>query len=294
MKILVLGAEGMLGHKMWQTLKRRYPHTEGTIFGRLGDPFYQKVELFRQGVFHEEVNVLDLPQLEKRLAAIRPDYLVNCIGIIKQRADAHEAIPSITINALLPHLLASWSRTWGGRVFHFSTDCVFSGRRGHYLESDISDAEDLYGKSKFLGEVKTENALTLRTSIIGRELSNFQSLLEWFLHQNGKTIRGFRQVYYTGVTTNHLAQRVGEIIANHPRLSGLYQLTSPVISKNDLLLQLRQAYRLNVEIIPDDQEKNDRSLVGDTFYQTTGYSQPSWAQLIQELVEDPTPYERWR
>ena len=130
------------------------------------------------------------------------------------------AIPSITINSLLPHKLADMAQTWGGRVIHFSTDCVFSGKRGGYTEQDDSDAEDLYGKSKFLGEVAAANALTLRTSIIGRELVEHRSLLDWFLAQNHKTVKGFRRVIYSGVTTNQMAEVVADIIRNHPTLCG--------------------------------------------------------------------------
>jgi dTDP-4-dehydrorhamnose reductase len=179
-------------------------------------------------------------------------------------------------------------------VIHFSTDCVFNGKRGCYTEDDSSDAEDLYGRSKYLGEVAADNALTLRTSVIGRELSQFRSLLEWFLAQNGKTIRGFRRVIYSGVTTNYLARRVGDLIAGHPSLSGLYQVTSAPICKYDLLCLLREAFKLDVEIVPDENEVSDRSMAGDAFLRDTGYQSPDWPGLIAELVNDTTPYEKWR
>ncbi|MGA2988810.1 MAG: sugar nucleotide-binding protein, partial [Terriglobia bacterium] len=147
----------------------------------------------------------DFNALEATLSALRPDYVVNCVGVIKQRTEAISPIPSITINSLLPHKLAQMAARWGGRIIHFSTDCVFSGKRGWYTEEDPSDAEDLYGRSKFLGEVVVANALTLRTSIIGRELVEHRSLLDWFLAQNHKTVHGYRRVIYSGVTTNYLA-----------------------------------------------------------------------------------------
>jgi dTDP-4-dehydrorhamnose reductase len=179
-------------------------------------------------------------------------------------------------------------------VIHFSTDCVFSGRQGNYTEDSRSDAEDLYGKSKYLGEVTTGNALTLRTSIIGRELAHFRSLLEWFLSHDGKTVRGFRRVIYSGVTTNYLSQLVGDLITDHPALSGLYQVTAPPVSKHDLLCMIRDAYHLNIDIVPDEREVSDRSMVGEKFRRATGYTSPDWPRLLKQLADDPTPYVDWR
>jgi dTDP-4-dehydrorhamnose reductase len=294
MKILVLGGEGMLGHKMFQTLVPRYPETTCTVARPLDEPFYQRIDLFRQGHVIDKVDAMDFPRLHEILDAERPSYIVNCIGVIKQREASKAAIPSITLNSLLPHMLAEWTGEWGGRVIHFSTDCVFCGRDGGYSEESPSDAEDLYGKSKYLGEVSTGNALTLRTSIIGRELANFRSLLEWFLSQNGKSVRGFKRVIYSGVTTNYMADLVCRIISGHPNLSGLYQVTSPAISKYDLLSMIRDAYRLDIEIVPDENEISDRSMIGDRFLQATGYRSPDWPGLVAQLANDPTPYEKWR
>jgi dTDP-4-dehydrorhamnose reductase len=292
--ILILGAEGMLGHKMFQALSARYPGTRCTIFGSLNDPFFRAIPLFKPEATIERVNAMDFQALRKLLEKEKPSYLINCIGIVKQRDEGKMAIPSITINSLLPHLLADWATGWNGRLIHFSTDCVFSGKKGNYSEDDNSDAEDLYGKSKFLGEVATANALTLRTSIIGRELSNFKSLLEWYLAQKGKKVKGFKKVIYSGVTTNHIAKLVGDLINDHPHLSGLFQVTAPAINKYDLLFRLRAAYDLDVEIIADDSEISDRSMVGDRFRNATGYKEPSWDDLIGQLANDGTPYYSWR
>ncbi|MCE5199485.1 MAG: SDR family oxidoreductase [Armatimonadota bacterium] len=290
--ILVLGGAGMLGHKMTQTLRRRFPDTACTIKGSLNDSFYSDIDLFKQGPVVENVDAMDWPALEQMLREQQPDVIVNCIGIIKQRDEAHSAIPSITINSLLPHKLAEAAAEWGGRVIHFSTDCVFSGKKGCYTEDDPSDAEDLYGKSKYLGEVTAANALTLRTSIIGRELSNFKSLLEWFLSQNGKTVRGFTKVYYSGVTTNHLSEVVADVIEKFPKLSGLYQVTSNTISKHDLLCLIRDAYNMSVEIVPEDDTFSDRSMIGDKFNSATGRVCPAWPELVAQLANDPTPYRK--
>jgi dTDP-4-dehydrorhamnose reductase len=235
----------------------------------------------------------DFAALEAVLSALRPEYVINCVGVIKQRAEAVSAIPSITINSLLPHQLARMSERWGGRVIHFSTDCVFSGKRGKYVEEDLSDAEDLYGKSKSLGEVACENALTLRTSIIGRELSEHRSLLDWFLGRNHTTTGGYHKVIYSGVTTNHLAELVAAIIADHPELNGLYQVASDPITKYDLLGLVRDAYKLDIRIEPNDREVSDRSMKCEKLRQAIGYQCPDWPELVRQLAEDKTPYKDW-
>jgi dTDP-4-dehydrorhamnose reductase len=294
MKALVLGGEGMLGHKMYQTLLERFPDTGCTILGSTDASPLTKISLLKQGTVIQQQNVMDFDNVSSVIRKMEPEFLINCIGIVKQRAQAEVAIPSISINSLLPHRLADLATKWNGRVIHFSTDCIFSGKRGNYTEADQSDATDLYGKTKYLGEVVTANAVTLRTSIIGRELAEFTSLLEWFLAQEGKTINGYRKVIYSGVTTNYLAEVVGKIIAEKPTLSGLYQVTSTPISKYDLLTQLKQTYGLNVTINEDRETISNRSMISDKFVQATGYVCPSWPELIRQLANDPTPYADWR
>ena len=254
---------------------------------------FDRVELLHGNDVVHGVDVMDFPALEAVLSAFQPEYVVNCVGVIKQRAEAVSPVPSIAINSLLPHKLAQMATGWGGRVIHFSTDCVFSGKRGGYTEEDFSDAEDLYGKSKFLGEVAGTNALTLRTSIIGRELAEHRSLLDWFLAQNHKTIRGFRRVIYSGVTTNFIAGLAACIIQNHPALNGLYQVVSEPISKYDLLRLIREAYRLDVHIEPEDGETSDRSMKGDKLRAAIAYQRPPWPVLARQLAEDSTPYDTW-
>ena len=294
MRILVLGGEGMLGHKMFQVLSAHFEQTRCSIFGHLSDPFYRAISLYNQQQTMERVDAMDLSALRYALEAERPDVIINCVGVVKQRQEARMAIPSITINSLLPHLLAEWAGSWGGRLIHFSTDCVFSGKKGNYREDDPSDAEDLYGKSKYLGEAAGANALTLRTSIIGRELDHFNALLEWFLDQNGKKVKGYRRVIYAGVTTNHLADLVAKIIGDFPLLTGLYQVTAPPIDKYELLIRLRDAFNLDIEIIADASEVSDRSMNGARFLRATGYREPKWDELIAGLTQDKTPYDQWQ
>ena len=286
--ILVLGGGGMLGHKIFQRLRQ----SAATVCTLRGDP-PAGVDLLAGADVIRGVDLMDLERTREWLAGLRPRWVINCAGIVKQRAQAREAIPSLIVNSLLPHYLAEWCGGWNGRLIHFSTDCVFSGRGGGYGEDDPSDATDLYGRSKFLGEVHAANALTLRTSIIGRELGHHGSLLEWFLAQQHGRVRGFRRVIYSGVTTNHLAALVERMVARHGDLSGLYQVVSTPISKYGLLAAIRDAYGLDIEISPDDSEISDRSMRGDRLRAAIGYGAPPWGELIAELAQDPTPYERW-
>jgi len=292
-KVMVLGGAGMLGHKMFQTLRERFDGVFCTVREDIRKPPLDRVELLQGNDVISGVDVTDLPALEAILSAFHPEFVVNCVGVIKQRAEAVSPIPSITINSLLPHKLAQMAAHWGGRVIHFSTDCVFSGKYGSYVEEDISDAEDLYGKTKFLGEVAAANALTLRTSIIGRELTEHRSLLDWFLAQNHKVIRGYRKVIYSGVTTNHISELVTSIIQEHAGLNGLYQVASEPISKYNLLCLLREAFALTVLIEPDDLEVSDRSMKCDRLHEAIAYKCPTWPVLARQLAEDNTPYERW-
>jgi dTDP-4-dehydrorhamnose reductase len=290
--ILILGADGMLGHKMFQGLGARFPGTRGTVRTPVASGPLRRVGLLNTPDVLDGIDVLEEDTFKQRLEAIRPDVVVNCVGVIKQRDAASDPLPSIAINALLPHRLAAWLRPWDGRLIHFSTDCVFSGHRGAYREDDPSDAEDLYGRTKFLGEVGASNALTLRTSIIGRELRHHRSLLDWFLQQRGQ-VRGFSRVIYSGLTTNHLTSLVGDLIERHRALSGVYQVASQPISKHHLLQLLRQAYKLDVQIVADEREVSDRSLNGERFAAATGYVCPPWPVLVAELAADPTPYAQW-
>jgi dTDP-4-dehydrorhamnose reductase len=290
-RIVVTGGAGMLGHKLFQRLAEKFPEVYCTIREDPNAEPVCRIPLLHGPKVIQGVDVTDFEALQRTLRALQPDYVVNCVGIIKQRDEARSAIPSILINSLLPHKLAEMAAGWGGRVIHFSTDCVFSGKRGGYVETDDSDADDMYGKSKFLGEVAGENGLTLRTSIIGRELVEHRSLLDWFLSQNHRKVRGFRRVIYSGVTTNYMADVVAKIIDNYPKLHGLYQVVSDPISKYDLLSLLRDAYGLDIDIEAEDQTISDRSMKGDKLCSAIGHQTPPWPELVRQLSEDPTLYE---
>lgn len=288
--VAVLGATGMLGHKLFQRLRERWPTTAITRKRPTEAPL-DRIPLFQGADVISGVDVLEFERVNAVLTELRPDVLVNCVGVIKQRSEAKSAIPSIAVNSLLPHRLADTLDRWGGRLVHFSTDCVFSGRRGSYREEDQSDAEDLYGKTKFLGEVATPNSVTLRTSIIGRELAEHRSLLDWFLSQRGNSVRGFTRAIYSGIPTTEMA-RVVELVIEL-KMSGLFQVVSTPITKYDLLMLIREAYALDVRVEPDDTFVLDRSMIGDRFEQAAGWRAPDWPVMVREMAADPTPYDAW-
>lgn len=284
MRILVLGGDGMLGHVLFAHLQPRHD-VKVTLRQDMGA--YGHYGLFNAANAYAGLDVRSTDRLVEVLAEFRPQAVVNCVGIVKQRPTAKESIPSLEINALLPHRLAILCKAMGARLIHLSTDCIFSGAKGHYQESDPSDAEDLYGKTKFLGEVHDSGCLTLRTSIIGRELDRKKSLLEWFLRQEG-VIKGFRRAIYTGFTTLEMSRIIEKMLVEHPEASGVYQVSSEPINKFDLLLMLRQAFGRKVEILPDDLFEMDRSLDSTRFRAEFRYEPPTWAAMVEELASTPS------
>ncbi len=291
-RILILGGTGMLGHKLWQRLPRRFPETYVTIRKTRAD--YVRYGLYDDPRVIDKTDVTDFDAVRSVLQRIKPQTILNCIGVTKRRERVNNPEPSILLNALLPHRLAAWGADYGARVINFGTDCVFNGKRGGYTELDLTDAEDLYGRTKALGEIGGRHALTLRSSFIGRELAGGTELLEWLLAQSHKTIKGYRGVLYSGVSTIHLATVVGDIIEKFQKLVGLYQVAANVISKHDLLLLARDAFALDIKIEPDDSIVIKRNLNGEKFRLATAYSPPTWQAMMAELAADPTPYSEWR
>lgn len=212
----------------------------------------------------------------------QPDVVINCVGIIKQLPNANDHLESLAINSSLPHRLARYSNMVGARLVHFSTDCVFSGKDGQYKEDDFPDAYDLYGRTKFLGEVDYENAITLRTSIIGHELASAKSLVDWFLSQSTE-IKGFRKAIFSGLPTIEVARIVREYVIPNSELRGLYHLSVDPINKYDLLRLVAELYGKDIAIIPDDQLIIDRSLNSDRFRMATGFTPKPWPELIKAM-----------
>jgi len=272
----------MLGHQLLKSWQGRHD-VRVTVRGALAA--YARHGLFHSGNTYPHVDACDTDRVLEVLGDFRPDAVINCVGIIKQRSAAKESIPSLEVNALLPHRLRLVCAAAGARLVHLSTDCVFNGRRGMYRQTDPADAEDLYGLSKYLGEVSEAPGITIRSSIIGLELSRKQSLIEWFLAQRG-AIRGFTRAIYSGVTTAEMARVIEHILIHEPELHGLWQVASAPINKHDLLCLL--ASRLNrtdISITPDHTFQCDRSLDGSDFTRRTGYRVPDWSQMLDELAE---------
>jgi dTDP-4-dehydrorhamnose reductase len=288
MRILICGASGMIGHKLWQVLSDRCLDVLGTLHGKKDS--FARYALFNDRTI-EHFEAADLGGVYKTLAAIQPNVIVNCIGITKRKAEASDLEKTFLINARFPHHLARWAADNHARVIHFSTDCVFDGASGNYGERSVATATDLYGQTKYFGEIDYEHCLTIRTSMIGRELTGHSELLEWFLGQRGKHIKGFTNALYSGLTTLAMAGVLYRIIHDYPQLSGKYQIAGPVITKYDLLCELRDAYKLDVQIAPDDTFHCDRTLRSQRFSEATGIMIPSWKEMILALVNDGRTYE---
>jgi dTDP-4-dehydrorhamnose reductase len=280
MRILVLGASGMLGSAMMRVLNEK---DVGEVFGTVRSA--NVARFFTPRIAQRLVPGCDVENqdaLNKVFAEIKPDVVINCIGLIKQLAEADDPLVALPINSLLPHRLAALCKLGGARLIHISTDCVFDGARGGYLESDVSNATDLYGKSKYLGEVYFPHTITLRTSIIGAELQSTHGLIAWFLAQKERC-NGYSKAFFSGLPTVVLAQIVRDIIIPRPELSGLYHVAAQSISKLDLLSLVAEVYGKKIEIVPDDRLVIDRSLNADKLRAETGYVAPDWRELVQTM-----------
>jgi dTDP-4-dehydrorhamnose reductase len=281
-KILILGANGMLGSQLYTYLSDR---SNFDVFGTVRDhrdSSYFPDDLAKQiftGISAENLNSIFQPILE-----VKPDLVINCIGIIKQMPAAKDPLKVISINALFPHQLASICQLAGARLFQISTDCVFDGKQGMYDEASSPNPPDLYGRSKLLGEVDGFDCdcLTIRTSIIGHELTGRHGLVEWFLGQS-ETVQGFTKAIYTGLPTIELARVIADYIIIHPELNGIYHISSSPISKYELLNLIKKTYAKPTRIIPNDSLEIDRSLNSALFAKLTGYSPPPWIQLVNEM-----------
>lgn len=282
MKILVLGVSGMLGHMMFRTLSRDPvldvwgTARNSSVLGYFPDGMHSHIET--------GLDVMDTDCLVTTLGRLRPDVIINCVGLIKQLGQSNDPLLALPINSILPHRLARLAALSRARLVHISTDCVFSGKKGSYCELDQSDATDLYGKSKFIGEVDYPNAITLRTSIIGPELSNPQGLIGWFLSQDGP-VKGFTRAIFSGLPTSELASVIGTYVLKKPELTGVYHVAAAPISKFELLEMVGGVYGKPTMIVPDDKIVIDRSLDASRFESATGYNAPEWPDLVARMRE---------
>ena len=282
-RVLVLGASGMLGSTLFRAFSRS---PDFVTFGSIREASAKRY-------FVPELHDFLIPNvylngesgLLTAFAVAKPDVVINCIGIIKQLPNANDHLDSLAINAMLPHRVAKYCDATGARLVHFSTDCVFSGKRGYYTEEDFPDAYDLYGRTKLLGEVSYKNTITLRTSIIGHELNRSKSLVDWFLSQPGE-IKGFTKAVFSGLPTIEVARVVKEFVIPNSDLNGLYHLSVDPINKYDLLNLVATTYDKHIKIIPDDELSIDRSLNSDRFRVATGFKPRPWLDLIKDMHEE--------
>jgi len=272
----------MLGH---QLLNSYHEQHEVAITLRRDRGDYSSQLLDRAAQTYLGVDVRSTDRLAELFSDFQPEAVINAVGIIKQRDEAKASIPSLEINSLLPHRLSVLCKMVGARFVQMSTDCVFSGKKGNYAEDDFPDADDLYGRSKYLGEVHDAHCITLRSSIIGLELSRNKSLIEWFLAQKGQ-IKGFTRAIYSGLTTQEMARVIEDLLLNQQELSGVWQVASRTISKYDLLTMLAdRLQRADISIDADDSFLCDRSLDGSRFEKAVGYQMASWEKMVTDLVE---------
>ncbi len=279
----------MLGHRFWSSLSDKH-EVFATIRGTKDSlPAIPNINI--ENVL-ENVDISNIEDLQKKLQQVKPEMVINCVGIIKQIKESSDNIISIETNSLFPHKLAKMCKDIGSRMIQFSTDCVFDGRDGNYNEKSIANALDLYGRTKFLGEVsKEQHVLTLRTSIIGREVVPKGSLIDWFLSQEGKLINGFKNAIYSGFPTKTVVDIIDEYILPNPSLSGIYHLSSDPINKYDLLSLTKDLFNKNITMKEDYDFKIDRSLDSTRFQKATGFTPKPWEELIKDIDIDREFYD---
>jgi len=281
MRVLVLGASGMIGSTMLRVLSER---TDWNVFGTLRSP---NPALQIKAPCAKFIHGFDARQIDSIVAIItqaRPQVVINCVGLVKQLPGGKDPLKSISLNGLLPHRLAKLCELSQARLVHISSDCVFSGGQGDYSETDTPDPVDIYGRSKLIGEVNYPHAVTLRTSGIGHELESGHGLLDWFLAQE-ESIEGYTKAVFSGLSTLELSRLVRDIVIPRPNLHGLYHVASEPIAKYDLLQMVSREYGKTLHIEPNDEVKIDRSLNASRFREATGYAAPSWPELIRQMKE---------
>nr|WP_282597562.1 SDR family oxidoreductase [Vibrio crassostreae] len=281
-KVIVIGATGMLGYSIFSNLSELSNlDVYGTVRTVNGlEKFFPSIDKLIPNV-----DVKNFETLERAVSTAKPDVVINCIGLIKQHDVSKQHVEAIEINALLPHKIAQLCDTIEARLIHFSTDCVFDGKAGNYLESDLPNATDLYGKSKCLGEVDYGKHVTLRTSIIGHELKSSVSLIDWFLNQEG-TVRGFSKAVFSGLPTAYVAKILADYVLPNSSLSGLYQLSVDPIDKHSLISKVADVYSKQIEIDKFEDFVIDRSLDSTKFRDETGFVPPCWDELVIFMHRD--------
>lgn len=284
MRILIIGGNGMLGHKLVQALSRQFD-VRYTIRGDQNQA-HGLSKFLNPDLAICNVDVRAEIAIRNAIRESSPDVVINAAGIVKQRPDSADVIDTLLVNSILPHRLANLANETGFRLITISTDCVFSGRKGNYTETDEADATDIYGRSKQLGEPESNRTLVIRTSIIGREIGTQHGLVEWFLSQSGRQVTGYRNAIFSGFPTVVLAKIIADLINEFPELSGLYHVSSEPISKYDLLSLINKQFAAACEIAPADEPRIDRSLDSSRFRAITGFVPQAWPDMIAAMYFD--------
>jgi dTDP-4-dehydrorhamnose reductase len=293
MKILILGGSGMIGHRMWATLAKTHQVYATLRRGNLGA--LEKIPGISADHCFFGVDAYDSASLIPVLEKVQPQIVLNCIGIVKQLKDSNDAIKSISLNALFPQQLTKICAQYGARMIQFSSDCVFDGNKGHYVEGSIPDATDIYGRTKTLGEIGDQShVVTLRTSSIGREVFPHGGLLEWFLSNQDKKVTGYKKAIYSGFPTHRLAMILSEYLFPHPELSGILHIASLPIDKLTLLQMIKSHFNLNIEIGEDSKVEIDRSLDCTHFSKASQFQPPAWSEMMKDLEVDFEIYSQLR
>lgn len=280
MRVLVIGSNGMIGSTVLRVLSES---NDLDVFGSVRDGEVKR--FLPEAVSKKLITGIDVEHpdaLIRVLDEVRPSVVINCAGLTRHKPEAEDPLVAVPINTLMPHRLASLCQLIDARMIHVSTDCVFSGERGNYLETDFADARDVYGKSKAMGEVSYPHTVTLRTSTIGHEFQTKYGLLEWFLSQQGRC-KGFNRAIFSGLPTVVFAQVIRDLVLPNQALSGLYHVAAQPIDKFDLLSRIAKVYDKQIAIEPDDRLVIDRSLNAERFRQATGYVAPDWDSLINTM-----------
>ena len=277
MKIYIIGITGMLGGKLFlEFLQNRNFKVRGSCRS-----LTQQINKYKKFI-DLNCDVKNLEMINKKLVKYKPDLVINCAGVVKQKIGKNfDEKNTFYVNSIFPHELYKISSKIKSRLIHFSTDCVFDGKKGNYNENFLPNSTDLYGLSKILGEVNYKNSLTLRTSIIGHEFNNKFGLLEWFLSQK-KKCDGFSECYFSGFPTIEIYLILLKIIKNK-RLFGIYHLSSQKISKFQLLSLISKIYKFKISIRKNINLQIDRSLNSNKIKKIIDYKSPPWSKLIKNM-----------
>ena len=276
--IFILGVSGMLGNSLLRYFKKINKYK---VIGSIrGSKTPEKLNSCDEFII-KKLDVSDERLLKKTIYKYQPKIVINCIGLVKQVDSSTDPIQAIQINSLLPHRLLSICESINSKLVHISTDCVFSGVEGNYKEGDTANATDVYGLSKRLGEIDAPN-LTLRTSVIGREIKDHVGLLDWFLSQE-KDVLGYSGAIFSGLPAPEIAAVLRDFVIPNKSLAGLYHLAANPISKYELLKLIANEYGLTTHVVKDSTFKIDRSLNAEKFNSETGYTPPTWQALVRQM-----------